>query len=194
MTFNYENLSVKTELINGQKFYSFISLHDFVALDIETTGLSPLYNEIINIGAIRFRNNRPVEQFDVLVKPFSSIPREITVLTGITNAMVRNAPPIKVVLPQLIEFLGEDIILGHNVRFDISFINNAMLKYGFDNFITTYVDTMLIARRFRKHNSLENLVRDYVNSNYVEQHTGLDDALNTARVFYRFKQMLAGPL
>lgn len=194
MTFNYENLSVKTELINGQKFYSFISLHDFVALDIETTGLSPLYNEIINIGAIRFRNNRPVEQFDVLVKPFSSIPREITVLTGITNAMVRNAPPIKVVLPQLIEFLGEDIILGHNVRFDISFINNAMLKYGFDNFITTYVDTMLIARRFRKHNSLENLVRDYVNSNYVEQHTGLDDALNTARVFYRFKQMLAEPL
>lgn len=194
MTFNYENLSVKTELINGQKFYSFISLHDFVALDIETTGLSPLYNEIINIGAIRFRNNRPVEQFDVLVKPFSSIPREITRLTGITNAMVQDAPPIKVVLPQFIEFLGEDIILGHNVRFDISFINNAMLKYGFDNFITTYVDTMLIARRFRKHNSLENLVRDYVNSNYVEQHTGLDDALNTARVFYRFKQMLAGPL
>lgn len=194
MTFNYENLSVKTELINGQKFYRFISLHDFVVLDIETTGLSPLYSEIINIGAIRFRNNLPVEQFDVLVKPFSSIPREIIALTGITNEMVRQAPPIKEVLPKLIEFLGEDIILGHNVRFDLGFINNAMLKYGFDNFITTYVDTMQIARRFRKHNSLENLVRDYVNSNYVEQHTGLDDALNTARVFYRFKQMLADPL
>lgn len=170
---------------------NYTNINDFVALDIETTGLSAKYNEIINIGAIRFRNNVPVDKFDMFIKPDRPIPAFITGITGITNSMVRNAPSIDEVLPLLIDFIGNDIILGHNVKFDINFINHAMEVNGFDKYITRYVDTVLIARRFRKNNSLETLVKDYVNPNYVEKHQGLDDALNTARVFYVFKKIAA---
>lgn len=191
MEIKFDNLSTKYEVIDGKKIYKCTQINDFVALDIETTGLSPIYNEIINIGAIRFRNNKPIEKIDILIKPKRTIPSFITSLTGITNDMVKNAPSIDEVLPILIDFIGNDIVLGHNVRFDIGFIHHAMEQYGYDNYITTYVDTMCMARSFRKHNSLENLVRDYVSTDYVEKHTGLDDALNTARVFYVLKKIFA---
>lgn len=168
---------------------NYTEINDFVALDIETTGLSAKYNEIINIGAIRFRNNVPVDNFDMFIKPDKPIPAFITGITGISNHMVRNAPTIDEVLPLLIDFIGNDIILGHNVRFDINFINHAMEVNGFDKYITKYVDTVQIARTFRKNNSLQTLVKDYVNPHYIEKHQGLDDALNTARVFYVFKKM-----
>lgn len=189
MEIKFNNLSTKYEMLDGKKIYKCIKIDDFVALDIETTGLSVIYNEIINIGAIRFRNNKPIDKIDIFIKPKKPIPRFITSLTGITNDMVKNAPGLDEVLPILIDFLGNDIILGHNVGFDIRFINHAMEQYGYSNFITTYLDTMCMARRFRKNNSLENLVRDYVNASYIEKHTGLDDAMNTARVFYVFKKM-----
>jgi len=187
----FNNLSTKYDIINGKKIYRCVAVNDFVALDIETTGLSPEYNEIINIGAIRFRNNKPVDQIDILIKPDRSIPPFITNLTGITNGMVKSAPQIAEVLPNVLEFLGNDTVVGHNVRFDINFINNALTKYGYNRFITTYIDTMWMARTFRKNNGLENLVRDFVDSNYIEKHTGLDDALNTARVFYVLKKIFA---
>lgn len=185
------NLSTRHKLIDGKKVYDCVAVDDFVALDIETTGLSPVYNEIINIGAIRFRENRPVDQIDFLIKPQKRIPIFITSLTGISNLMVQDAPSIEEVLPRVMEFIGNDVIVGHNVNFDISFINNALIKHGYNNFLTTYIDTMLMARSFRKNNSLENLVRDYVNKDYVEKHMGLDDAMNTARVFYVFKRLFA---
>lgn len=167
----------------------FTDIDNFVALDIETTGLSAESNEIINIGAIRFRNNKPVSEFDMLVKPDKRIPLDITFITGIDNNMVKNSPKIKEVLPLLIDFVGDDIVLGHNVQFDLGFINHAAAVNGIGNYITKFVDTLIIARQFRKNNALEVLVREYVNPDYVERHQGLDDALNTARLFYVFKRM-----
>ena len=191
MKISLNNLSTSHRIVDGRKVYDCVAVDDFVALDIETTGLSPVYNEIINIGAIRFRNNRPVDQIDFLIKPKKRIPLFITSLTGISNLMVQEAPSIAEVLPKVMEFIGDDIIVGHNVNFDISFINNALTKQGYSNYLTTYIDTMLMARSFRKNNSLENLVRDYVDKDYVEKHMGLDDAMNTARVFYVFKRLFA---
>lgn len=170
-------------------YKNFTDIDDFVALDIETTGLSAESNEIINIGAIRFRNNKPVSEFDMLVKPDKRIPLDITFITGIDNNMVKNSPKIKEVLPLLIDFVGDDIVLGHNVQFDLGFINHAAAVNGIGNYITKFVDTLIIARQFRKNNALEVLVREYVNPDYVEKHQGLDDALNTARLFYVFKRM-----
>ena len=187
---DYHNLSTIYRIDNGLKHYIASTVKDYVALDIETTGLSPKSDEIINIGAIRYRNDKPVDQLDILVKPQKSIPPFITNLTGISNGMVKKAPYILEVMPYVIDFVGHDIILGHNVRFDINFLNFAMEKNGFNSFFNTYIDTMWMARRFRKNNTLERLVKDYVNPYYIEAHRGLDDAKNTALVFQKLRTII----
>lgn len=100
-----------------------------VALDIETTGLDPRSDAIIEIGAVRFSGARVESEWSTLVNPGRPIPGFITQLTGITNEMVRNAPPIKAVVQDLENFVGGAPVLGHNVRFDLSFLQqNDILK------------------------------------------------------------------
>jgi len=93
-----------------------------VSLDIETTGLDPRSDTIIEIGAVRFSGSRVENEWTTLVNPGKPIPSFITQLTGISNEMVRNAPPIKAVIQDLANFVGNLPVLGHNVRFDLSFL------------------------------------------------------------------------
>lgn len=100
-----------------------------VALDIETTGLDPRSDAIIEIGAVRFSGTRVEGEWSTLINPGRPIPGFITQLTGITNEMVRNAPPFKAVIQDLEDFVGGAPVLGHNVRFDLSFLQqNGILK------------------------------------------------------------------
>jgi DNA polymerase-3 subunit epsilon/ATP-dependent DNA helicase DinG len=102
-----------------------------VALDIETTGLDPENDAIIDIGAVRFNGNRVEDRWETLVNPGRRIPREITRLTNITDSMVRNAPPIHDVIDDLEYFVGDLPIVGHNVRFDLGFLRRYnILKYN----------------------------------------------------------------
>ena len=96
-----------------------------VALDIETTGLDPQTDRIIEIGAVRFSGSQIQDEFTALINPGSRIPPFITQLTGITDAMVRSAPTAEEVLPQLSDFVNDTPVIGHNVRFDLSFLNKA---------------------------------------------------------------------
>lgn len=93
-----------------------------VALDIETTGLDPRSDTIIEIGAVRFSGARVEGEWTTLVNPGRPIPSFITQLTGISNEMVRNAPPLRAVLQELVDFVGDAPVVGHNVRFDLSFL------------------------------------------------------------------------
>ncbi|MCE1254986.1 MAG: 3'-5' exoribonuclease [Anaerolineae bacterium] len=93
-----------------------------VALDIETTGLISQTDEIIEIGAVKFNGKRVEEEFSTLIKPKKSIPSAITQLTNITNEMVRNAPAIGDVIQDFADFVGNAPVLGHNIRFDLSFL------------------------------------------------------------------------
>lgn len=101
-----------------------------VALDIETTGLDSHSDVIIEIGAVRFSGARVEGEWTTLVNPGRAIPPFITQLTGISNEMVRNAPPLKAVLHELADFVGDAPVLGHNVRFDLSFLqpHNILLQ------------------------------------------------------------------
>ena len=94
-----------------------------VALDIETTGLSSENDAITEIGAVRFSGRRVESEWSTLINPGRRIPAEIIQLTGITDAMVQNAPMIRDVLEDLDHFVGDAPILGHNVRFDLSFLS-----------------------------------------------------------------------
>lgn len=97
-----------------------------VSLDIETTGLDPKNDSIIEIGAVKFNGSRVLDEFSTLINPRKPINSFITNLTGITNAMVMNAPLLADVYPQLGTFIGDHPILGQNVGFDISFFQ----RYG----------------------------------------------------------------
>src|SRR5256714_13325490 len=102
----------------------------FVVLDLETTGGSPLNCAITEVGAIKLRGGECLGTFQTLVNPGVAIPPEITYLTGITEAMVLPAPPIEEVLPSLLEFVGDGVIVGHNVRYDLGFLNAALARAG----------------------------------------------------------------
>ncbi len=92
-----------------------------VALDLETTGLDPQTDAILEIGARRFDGNRVEDEFSTLINPGRHIPDFISGLTGISDEMVRQAPPIRDVLDELAAFIGDLPILGHNIQIDLSF-------------------------------------------------------------------------
>ena len=93
-----------------------------VALDIETTGLDPKNDKIIEIGAVRFSGSKIEDEFNSLINPGKNIPPFISQLTGITDAMVRGAPPVEEVIEQLADFVKDAPVVGHNVKFDLSFL------------------------------------------------------------------------
>jgi DNA polymerase-3 subunit epsilon len=100
----------------------------YVAVDIETTGLDPSWDEIIEIGAIRVINGTAAKEYQSLVRPSNPIDTFITELTGITNEMLVNAPEITTVLPGFLEFGGNLPIIAHNANFDINFIYDACIS------------------------------------------------------------------
>ncbi|MCL2227506.1 MAG: 3'-5' exonuclease, partial [Oscillospiraceae bacterium] len=118
----------------------------FVVLDFETTGLDPMYDEIIEIGAIRVVAGKAENEYTTLIKPKSPIGSFITDLTGITNDMVKDAPVIESALPGLLEFIGNDVVVGHNTHFDINFLYDCCVKYLKIPFTNNLIDTMRIAR------------------------------------------------
>ena len=112
-------------------------MDSIVAIDIETTGLDPEKDAIIEIGAVRFNERRIEGEWNFLINPGRQIPPFITQLTGITNNMVSGAPSIDTILPDLQRFVGKLPVLGHNVRFDLSFLRRYKL-FGLNDVLDTY--------------------------------------------------------
>lgn len=166
-----------------------VPLHQvtFCVLDLETTGAAPPGSAITEVGAVKLRGGECLGTYQSLVNPGVGIPREITVLTGITEAMVLPAPRIEAVLPSLLEFLGSSVIVGHNVRFDLRFLQSALVTSGRGPVGNPWVDTCALARR---------LVRDEVPNCRLETlaerlrlphrptHRALDDALATGDLLH----------
>jgi DNA polymerase-3 subunit epsilon len=119
----------------------------FVVVDLETTGASPRTEAITEIGALRLRGGQLLGTFETLVNPGVPVPPMITVLTGITDAMLLPAPKIDEVLPAFLEFAHGSVIVGHNVRFDVSFLDAACDALGYPRLMHRRVDTVALARR-----------------------------------------------
>ncbi|MCU1453149.1 MAG: exonuclease, polymerase epsilon subunit family [Acidimicrobiales bacterium] len=159
----------------------------FCVIDIETTGGSAADGGITEIGAVKLRGGECLGTLRTFVNPGCSIPRQITVLTGITEAMVEPAPPVDAVLPVLLEFLGDAVVVGHNVRYDLGYINAALERSGRARLANPEVDTCALARR---------LVRDEVPNcrlgtlaqrfrlAHRPSHRALDDALATGDLLH----------
>lgn len=100
-------------------------LQNYVVLDMEMTGLSAFRDKIIEMGAVRVREGKVESTFQTLVNPNMVIPEKIVEITGISNEMVKGEPYIGEVLQDFLRFLGSDVLIGHNLRFDFSFIKQA---------------------------------------------------------------------
>jgi ATP-dependent DNA helicase DinG len=153
-----------------------------VALDIETTGLDPDADSILEIGAVRFSGRRVEEEWSSLINPGRPIPPFITQLTGITNEMVRNAPPLHAVLPELVEFAGDDPILGHNVGFDLSFLQRAG-ALRFNEIIDTYELAAVLMPTASRYNL--GALGAALGIPFPATHRALDDARVTYSVYVR---------
>ena len=101
----------------GKSLLEFLT--DYTVIDIETTGLYSEFDEILELSAVKYRNNKMIDKFTTLVRPEEEIDEYITDLTGITNEMVANAPSIEEALPKYLDFIGTDIVVGHNVNLSL---------------------------------------------------------------------------
>ncbi len=164
-------------------------LHEvtFVVVDLETTGGSPQGDAITEVGAVKLRGGDSLGTLQTLINPGMAIPPEVVYLTGITQAMVIPAPPITEVLPAFLEFLGDAVLVGHNVRFDVGFLNAALERSGRPRLTNVIVDTCALARRLVREEvrdcKLGTLARHF-RLGHEPTHRALDDALATGELLH----------
>ena len=164
---------------------------NYVVLDIETTGFSPVNNEIIELSAIRVENNKVKEEFTSLVRPTNPVNYYITNLTGISNNMLNNAPDIKDALLHFMEFVSNSIIIGHNVNFDISFISKKLQENYNLEFNNDYIDTLKLAKNFLPELKSRKLgaIAEHFNMDTEGMHRGLKDCRVTNSCYQKFLEM-----
>jgi DNA polymerase III subunit epsilon len=173
---------------------------EYVAVDLETTGLSPANDCVVSVGAVRIADGRIRlgDIFNELVNPGRDIPDSAVKIHGIVPDMVRTAPPAGEVFERFLSYLGTDILVGHNIDFDLYFINKAMHNINGFPIQNLALDTMPLSRAFglTVHRYPYSVVWDSCQCelgnlaqcsgiDLVERHTALGDALATAMLFQR---------
>lgn len=161
---------------------------DYCVLDTETTGLSAYWDKIIEIGILRVREGKIVDRYTQLVNPGHEIDEFITGLTGITNEMVAGMPSVGDVKDEVLDFIGDDLIVGHNTSFDIRF-----LHAGFGTGITNeYIDTLQFARKVfpdLEHHRLVDLAEHLHLTN--NEHRALADCITTQELYETIKSTMS---
>lgn len=167
-------------------------LNDYTVIDLETTGLNPSQDKIIEIGAIKVRNDKIVDRFEALVNPGIEISNFIQKLTGISNQMITDCPDINSVLPQFKSFIGNDILLGHNVTFDINFLYDNYLECFGKPLRNDFIDLLRISRR--EHKDLPNhklgTLAGYFNFDYSKAHRATVDCEITNSIYREYKNIV----
>ena len=161
----------------------------YVSIDLETTGLNPKRDRIIEIGAIRVEQGQIVEEFSTFVDPGRKLEERITELTGIRDEDLADAPQLDEVFPKLLEFMGELPLLGHSILFDYSFLKKAAVDRKI-TFERSAVDTLQIARKYLQelpHRNLGYLCQYYEIPHHA--HRALEDAKATDRLFRKLAEL-----
>ncbi len=159
----------------------------FVIVDVETTGWHPEQAAITEIGAVRFAGGEVTAEFSALVNPGGPIPADITALTGITDEMVRQAPPMAAVLPEFLAFAGNCVLTAHNAPFDVGFLTAACGSCRIPWPAFAIVDTAVLARLVLDGADVPDCklatLADYFGARTRPCHRALADAKATAEVF-----------
>lgn len=184
-----KNISSNHKNKKGKNITNFID--DYVLVDIETTGLSPIYDDIIEIGAIKVKNNQMIDSYNQLIKIDRNLPEMITELTGITDEMLKTGKLPQVVLEEFVEFVKDDVIIGHNVNFDLGFLQNKSKKYLGYNLSNDYIDTLFLARKLVPNSINHKLgtLAKLFNISYEGAHRGLKDVEITYELYNRLRKI-----
>lgn len=191
--------------LRERKGKSIVALPDsYTVIDTETTGLDYGLCDIIEVASVRVRNGSVVDSFSSLVKPQvyycyddngneypEYVDSFITGLTGITNEMLSSAPDPVDVIPSFIKFLSDDILIGHNVNFDVNFLYDLCENLGIE-FSNNFIDTMRIARKLLPelpHHRLRDLVEHFGITNQ-DEHRSLGDCMATNAVYDLMKSQV----
>ena len=164
---------------------------EYVVFDIETTGLSAQNDKITEIGAVKLKGGKIIDEFSELINPDIKIPEKIIRLTGITDEMVKDKERISTVLPRFLKFVGDCPLVAHNATFDCGFIKAKAAELGLkaDN---TIIDTLQASRtllpELKRHKL--NIICDHLGISLENHHRATDDAAATAEVFKRFMEMM----
>ena len=199
--FNSERKTIE----RTEKGKSLIALPtDYTVIDIETTGLDCSYNSIIEVSAVRVRGCEIKDKFSSLIKPPKHYPffgdgdyfyvdEFITKLTGITNEMLDDAPEATEVLPEFAKFIGDDILIGHNVNFDVNFLYEAMSKVIGQPLKNNFIDTMRFSRKLfpaSKHHRACDLAKN-CDIPYENAHRALNDSMITFSCFEKMREIIS---
>lgn len=159
---------------------------NYVIFDLETTGISPNYDEVIEISALKVKGGEVVDEFNTLVNPGRKIPFGATKVNGITNAMVAEAPAFSHVLAEFLDFAEGLVLVGHNIaRFDMKFIWRDAEQYFGEIPQNNYVDTLQVARKHlpkMEHHRLVDLAEHYGISS-EGAHRALNDCYMNQKVY-----------
>ena len=184
--------SKKTPKIQNQKAKNLLNfVDDYVLVDIETTGLSPINDDIIEIGAIKVVQNKIVDTYNELIRINKRLPDKIVSLTGITDEMLRNGRMPSTVLKEFVNFVNDNVIIGHNVNFDLGFLCDKCKKYLDYNLNNDYIDTLYLARKLVPNSINHKLgtLAKYFNISYAGAHRGLKDVEITYEVYNNLRKL-----
>ena len=150
---------------------------EIVCFDIETTGLKVTREAITEIGAVVLKNGKITETFQTFVNPGRRLTPEIIGLTGITDAMLADAPPRKEALTAFLQFVNGRVLAAHNAEFDISFIRAGCRKVGLE-FEPTYIDSLILAQNLlpELHKYKLDIVAEHLDLPAFNHHRASDDA------------------
>lgn len=175
----------------GYKKQTKIQQDCYVVVDIETTGLYATSDEIIEIGAIKIDENGEISTFQTLIKPCQPVSSFITNLTGITNTMLNSeGRDITESLEKFDEFIGSYTLIGHNVTFDLRFLNDKYEKYLYRSLENTYLDTLYLARKHMPYlpNHKLKTVAEYFHLGTAGHHRALVDVQMTLEIYVRLQE------
>ncbi|MDF2523911.1 MAG: polymerase alpha subunit, partial [Clostridiales bacterium] len=164
---------------------------EFVVFDLETTGLNSYKDRITEIGAVKILNGEIVDRFSSFVNPQIHIPEFITKLTGITDEMVREAPPIEEVLPQFLDFVKDAPLAAHNASFDMGFIKHCAKAMEIE-IKNTVIDTLQLSRYMFPELSRHklNIVSKHLGIDLENHHRAVDDSKATGEILIKCFEML----
>lgn len=169
-----------------------ISAAEYIVIDVETTGLSPDDDRIIEVAAVKCENDRIVDSFHSLINPGRRIPSNVTKLTGIKNADVAGAPDMDAVAPELSEFIDNLPLVAHNANFDVKFIANAFKRAGVSKGML-YIDTLVLSRNAfpdMPNHKLSTLINELGLLDHEQEHRAMSDVEATQRLYMACKAQL----
>ncbi|MGN0356735.1 MAG: exonuclease domain-containing protein [Blautia sp.] len=167
----------------------------YIAFDVETTGLSPMNDKIIEVAAVLFENGEIIKRYSTFVNPEVFIPYSATAINHITNEMVKDAPKECIVYAELVDFLGDALkqqttICAHNASFDMNFLSETLMRLGYDGKIS-YVDTLSLSRSLIKglHNYKQDTVAMYFDLVNNQSHRAVTDAETCGKILWNLLQI-----